>query len=310
MSHLSHHIPVPMSSRPESLAGVSTNNCTGQTALVTGSTSGIGRAVALALGRLGADVIVHGRDAGEGEQVVDTLTETGAKAVFVQADFADPDAVRHLAEATREWTGGLDLLVNNAGGLFREGRLVGPGIEQTFHVNHLAPFLLTAELLDHLRDGARVVTTASEAHRGATFDLTGVQSTDDHSGMNAYSLSKLANILFADELGRRLDEAGRDIVSHSLHPGFVPGSKFGRFLPGPLASLFQLIGVVPGTSSVADGAAEVLHVALSDAAGAETGLYFSGQQPVTPAPDARDPEAARQLWHRSADLLGIEEPLS
>lgn len=309
MSHLSHHIPVPMSSRPESLAGVSTNNCTGQTALVTGSTSGIGRAVALALGRLGADVIVHGRDAGEGEQVVDTLTETGAKAVFVQADFADPDAVRHLAEATREWTGGLDLLVNNAGGLFREGRLVGPGIEQTFHVNHLAPFLLTAELVGHLRDGARVVTTASEAHRGATFDLTGVQSTDDHSGMTAYSLSKLANILFADELGRRLDEAGRDIVSHSLHPGFVPGSKFGRFLPGPLASLFQLIGVVPGTSSVADGAAEVLHVALSDAAGAETGLYFSGQQPITPAPDARDPEAARQLWRRSADLLGIEEPL-
>jgi len=310
MSHLSHHIPVPMSSRPETLAGVSTKRCTGQTALVTGSTSGIGRAVALALGRLGADVIVHGRDAGEGEAVVDALTQTGAKAVFVQADFADPDAVRHLADATREWTGGLDLLVNNAGGLFREGRLVGPGVEQTFHVNHLAPFLLTAELLDHLRDGARVVTTASEAHRGATFDLTGVQSTDDHSGMTAYSLSKLANILFAAELGRRLDEAGRDIVSHSLHPGFVPGSKFGRFLPGPLASLFQLIGVVPGTSSVADGAAEVLHVALSDAAGSETGRYFSGQQPVTPAPDARDMEAARLLWRRSADLLGIEEPLS
>jgi hypothetical protein len=298
-----------MSSRPETLAGVSTKSCTGQTALVTGSTSGIGRAVALALGRLGADVIVHGRDAGEGEAVVDALTQTGAKAVFVQADFADPDAVRHLADATREWTGGLDLLVNNAGGLFREGRLVGPGVEQTFHVNHLAPFLLTAELVGHLRDGARVVTTASEAHRGAAFDLTGVQSTDDHSGMTAYSLSKLANILFAAELGRRLDEAGRDVVSHSLHPGFVPGSKFGRFLPGPLASLFQLIGVVPGTSSVADGAAEVLHVALSDAAGSETGRYFSGQQPVTPAPDARDREAARLLWRRSADLLSIEAPL-
>lgn len=298
-----------MPARPETLADVSAPNCSGQAALVTGSTNGIGRAAALALGRLGADVIVHGRDAEAGESVVDALEATGADARFVQADFADPDAVRHLAAATREWTGGLDLLINNAGGLFREGRLVGPGVEQTFHVNHLAPYLLTAELLDHLRDGARVVTTASEAHRGASFDLSRIQDAEGLSGMGAYSLSKLANVLFAAELARRLDAAGRAVVSHSVHPGFVPGSKFGRFLPGLLASLFQWIGVVPGTSSVADGAAEILTVALSDEAGADSGRYYSGQQPVSPAPDARDPDAARRLWRRSADLLGIDEPL-
>ena len=298
-----------MTARPEVLAAAQDIDCSGRTALVTGSTNGIGRAAALALGRLGAAVIVHGRDRSAGEVVVDALTDIGAEATFVEADFADPEAVRDLADATRSWTDGLDLLINNAGGLFQEGRLVGAGVEQTFHINHLAPYLLTAQLLDHLRDGARVVTTASEAHRGASFDLSGVQNVDDHSGMGAYSLSKLANILFASELARRLEAAGRSVLSHSLHPGFVPGSQFGRFLPGPFASLFQLIGFVPGTSSVADGAAEILHAALSDEAGGQSGIYFSGQKPATPADEARSGEAADRLWRRSAELLDIDEPL-
>jgi hypothetical protein len=298
-----------MSTRPEDLADVSHADCSGQTALVTGSTNGIGRAVALALGRLGADVIVHGRDTESGREVVTNLREVGTKATFVEADFTDPAEVRHLAKTTREWTRELDLLINNAGGLFREGRLVGGGIEQTFHVNHLAPYLLTADLVDHLRDGGRVVTTASEAHRGATLDLGRVHDTEEYSGMGAYSHSKLANILFASELARRLEAAGREVTSNSLHPGFIPGSQFGRFLPGPLASLFQMIDLVPGTSSVADGAAEVLHIAISSEGAEQTGRYFSGQKPVTPTSEARDPEAAARLWRRSAEMLGVDEPL-
>jgi hypothetical protein len=299
-----------MSAPPEVLAGVAHQDCTGRTALVTGSTNGIGRAAALALGRLGADVVVHGRDATAGREVVQALDDVGARATFVAADFTDPDAVRNLAAATRDWAdGGLDLLLNNAGGLFGEGELVNGGIEKTFHVNHLAPYLLTAGLLDHLRPGGRVVTTASAAHRGATLDLDRVRDTSDYSGMGAYGHSKLANILFATELARRLDASGRDVTSNSIHPGFVPGSRFGRFLPGPLSGLFRLIDWLPGPASVADGAAELLHVAVSDATQDATGRYFADQQPTTPTAAARDEAAAARLWRRSAELLGIDEPL-
>ena len=299
-----------MSTRPEVLAGVPSADCTGMVALVTGSTNGIGRAAARALGRLGARVIVHGRDREAGTAVVRSIEEEGREATFVAADFTDPGEVRALAESVRAQTDGLDLLLNNAGGLFREGHLVGPGVERTFHVNHLAPYLLTANLLSHLREGARVVTTASDAHRGAQLDLDRVRTVDGYSGMGAYAHSKLANVLFASELARRLDATGRSVVSNSVHPGFVPGSQFGRFLPGPLAGLFRMIGLVPGTSSVADGAAELLHVAASPSTADVSGRYFSGQSPATPTEAARDPAAAERLWTRSAELLDMDVPLA
>ena len=227
-----------MSDRPEHVAGMSEVDCTGLQALVTGSTSGIGRAAALALGRLGADVVIHGRDPDAGAAVVEELSRSGVDATFVAADFADVDAVRDLASAVRAETGGLDLLVNNAGGLFRNGAVTDAGIEYTFHVNHLSPYLLTAELLGHLREGARVVTTASAAHTGASLDLDRVRGADRHSVFRAYSHSKLANVLFAAELARRLDAVGREATSNSVHPGAIPGSGFSRFLPGPLPGLF------------------------------------------------------------------------
>ncbi len=298
-----------MATRPEVLADVADVDCTDQTALITGSTNGIGRAAALALGRLGADLIVHGRDERAGQEVVSAVQDEGSNATFIEADFTDPDAVRRLAEAVRTQSDGLDLLLNNAGGLFSTGRLVGSGIEQTFHVNHLAPYLLTAELLDHLHDGARVVTTASGAHRGATLDLDTVQDVDDYSGLGAYSHSKLANILFAAELARRLEAAGRNVTSNSVHPGFIPGSRFWRFFPSLLGSLFSIVGWMPGTASVADGAAELLYLGVSDETAGVTGQYFSEQQPTTPSPAARDDEAARRLWTRSAELLGMDAPL-
>src|SRR6056297_3225014 len=122
-----------MTDDPERIAGVADVDCRGRQALVTGSTSGIGRAAALALGRLGADVIVHGRDRTAGDAVVDELEATGSDARFVRADFADPDSVRDLAATVREATDGLDVLINNAGGFFREGRRTGLGVEYTFH---------------------------------------------------------------------------------------------------------------------------------------------------------------------------------
>jgi NAD(P)-dependent dehydrogenase (short-subunit alcohol dehydrogenase family) len=298
-----------MSELPEAIAGVADVDCTGETALVTGSTSGIGRATALALGRLGADVIVHGRDAEAGAAVVDELAAVDADGTFVAADFADVDAVRELVGSVRAETDGLDVLVNNAGGLFRDGRLTDLGVEYTFHVNHLAPFRLTTGLVDHLREGARVVTTASAAHRGTTLDLDRVTTVKNHSGTWAYSHSKLANVLFSAELARRLDAAGRDVTANALHPGAIPGSGFSRFLPGPLPELIKLFDAVPGVTSVADGAAAILFVALSHRTAGLNGRYFSGQEPVLPSEGARDTDAASRLWAHSADVLGIDEPL-
>ena len=299
-----------MSQSPEARAGVADVDCTGTQALVTGSTSGIGRAAALALGRLGADVIVHGRDAAAGETVVEELNAAGADGTFVEADFADTGAVRELAATVRAETDGLDLLVNNAGGLFREARLTDLDVEYTFHVNHLSPYLLTADLLDHLRPGARVVTTASAAHRGTSLDLERVRSVDSHSGTWAYGHSKLANVLFASELSRRLEAADRDVTANSIHPGAIPGSGFSRFLPGPLPRLVELLDAVPGVTSVDDGAAELLFVGVSPRTADVSGRYFAGQQPTTPSSAARDADAARRLWEFSADVLDVEEPLA
>lgn len=299
-----------MSERPETLAGVSDVDCTGLQALVTGSTSGIGRAAALALGRLGADVVVHGRDPQAGAEVVEELSQTGVDATFLAADFSDVDAVRDLASAVREETDGLDLLLNNAGGFFRNRKLTDIGVEYTFHVNHLSPYLLTAELLDHLRADARIVTTASSAHEGASLDLKRVRGTDSDSGFKAYSHSKLANILFAAELARRLEAAGHEVTSNSVHPGAIPGSGFSRFLPGPLPGIVQRLEAVPGVTSVADGAAELLFAGVSPRTAGVSGRYFTNQQPRIPSEAAQDSEAAKRLWSKSATLLDMSEPLA
>ncbi|APW98372.1 daunorubicin C-13 ketoreductase [Halobiforma lacisalsi AJ5] len=299
-----------MNDRPEGLAGVGHVNCSGQTALITGSTNGIGRAAALALGRLGADVVVHGRDVDAGESVVDELETIGAEATFVPADFTDIDAVRELARTVREETDGLDYLFNNAGGYFRTGRLTDQGVEYTFHINHIAPYQLTADLIDHLTDDACIVTTSSAAHRGVSLDLDRVETVESYSSMRAYSHSKLANILFSRELARRVAAQGRSIRSNSVHPGAIPGTDFSRFLPRPLPALVSALDVVPGITSVADGAAELLYAALSPEATAVTGQYFAKQSTRTPSRAARNDDAARRLWERSATLLDIDEPLA
>jgi NAD(P)-dependent dehydrogenase (short-subunit alcohol dehydrogenase family) len=303
-----------MRNYPEDIAGVGDERLVGQTALVTGSTSGIGRETALALGRLGAHVIVHGRDDESGDEVVDAI-DAGVNegtAEFVAADFADPDDVRALADATRRAAGddGLDILINNAGGYFREARLTDLGVEYTFHVNHLAPYHLTAELLDTLADDAHVVTTSSDAHRGDQIDLDAVRSVDGFSSWRAYQRSKLANAQFAAELARRLRARDSAVTSNSFHPGAIPGSGFFRHLPGPLSRAASALGRLPFATTPAEGAATAVYLAVSDEVAEVTGRYFADCREKKPSTEAQDPRAQRRLWEASADLLGIDEPLS
>jgi hypothetical protein len=314
-----------MAHRPETIADVADVDLTGKHALVTGSTSGIGSETALALGRLGADVMVHGRDAEAGENVVDELTEMGRNSTFIKADFASVGEVRALAASVREWTDELDILHNNAGGLFREGRVTEIGVEYTFHINHLSPYLLTVELLSTLSDDARIITTSSGAHQGISLDFEAVRSVDSYSGFEAYQRSKLANVQFAAELARRLKRTDRSITSNSFHPGAIPASGFGRFLPGPLPRLLSALDLLPMTTSVAEGAATAVYLAASPRVDGMSGRYFADRDawslfggrtqsgnygPREPSKAARDRTTQRRLWMWSAELLNIDEPLA
>ncbi len=299
-----------MTARPETLAGVAETDLSGTTALVTGSTSGIGRETALALGRLGADVMVHGRDEAAGMAVVDELAALGTDPTFQQADFADREAVENLAAALRAWTDSLEILHHNAGGLFRSGRLTEIGVEYTFQVNHLSAYLLTSELLSSLADDARVVTTSSGAHRGVTIDYEAIGSLESYSGFRAYQRSKLANVLFSAELAHRLEQTGQSITANAFHPGAIPASGFGRFLPGPLPRLLSGLQRLPMTTSVAEGAATAVYLACSRQVEDVSGRYFVDRAIKTPSRSSRDRNAQRRLWKRSAVLLDIDEPLA
>jgi len=290
--------------RPEDGASVRHRDLTGQRVLVTGATSGVGREVALAAGRLGADVLVHGRDRDRGEAVADHLRDLGSDSEFLQADFSDLDAVARLAAAVRDRTDELDVLVNNAGTHFDDGWLTDAGVEATVHVNHLAPFALTTALRDHLADDGRVVTVSSEVHRQADLDVDELGSLDDYDGFAAYSRSKLANALFTRELARRLD--GPDAVA--CHPGFVPDSGLWRNSSLPVRAAMRVFSLLPRplTFGRVDSAASaaVTPTFLAAAETVESGAYYRDCQPVEPAEPARDDSLAADLWAWSEERVG------
>jgi NAD(P)-dependent dehydrogenase (short-subunit alcohol dehydrogenase family) len=295
---------------PERQAGVSDVDLSGQTVLVTGSTNGIGRVAALAFGRLGARVLVHGRSPEAGDALVSEIDDTPGSARFLRADFADIEAVEGLAAEVRETVGTVDVLCNNAGGFFRDREPTSLGVDRAFHVNHLAHVRLTAALLDAIPAGGRVVTTSSVAHRVGTLDCDRVLDLSGLSPVGAYCRSKLANIQFTRELAARLDRAGRAVTANAFHPGIVPGSAFGRALPGPVSGLFDLFAAAPVAETVEDGAATMVYLAVSPAVADTTGRYFARCREIRPAPPARNDDATRELWERSADILEMAEPLA
>lgn len=292
--------------RPEAVAGVADADLDGTTVFVTGATHGVGRETALALGRLGARVLVHGRDRTAGREIANELRGLDADPVFVRADFADPDAPSELAAAVADRVDELDVLVNNAGAHF-DGPNLADGVERTFRVNQLAPFELTRVLLDDLAPGGRVVTVASAVHeRAGAADLTtdAVTTVDDYDGFQAYARSKLANVLFSRELAKR----NPDVLANSLHPGFVPGSELWRDASFPVSVLMPALSVLPDfvLERVVDtpetAAATSVYLAAADDYDV-TGEYFSNCQPKTPSSAARDDDLAVELWNRTESLL-------
>jgi NAD(P)-dependent dehydrogenase (short-subunit alcohol dehydrogenase family) len=276
--------------------------------LVTGISSGVGRATALALAERGVHVVGVVRDGGRGRAAVKEIQESapGARVDLLVADLGDLGYVRRLAEEVRSRYERLDVLLHNAGVALYKGRETTPdGYERTFATNHLAPYLLTRLLLDRLEAAdakpARVVTVSSEAHRQVRqIPWDDLQAERSYSGYAAYNLSKLANILFAKALAERLDR--RAVVANAVSPGFVHTGLNRAATPG-LRVFFTLMR--PLQRSPRAGADSPVWAATSAEAAAITGQYVEKRRPGKTSPLARDPAAADRMWRVSADLVGL-----
>ena len=262
-----------------------TTSLAGRHVLVTGATGGIGLETARGLAQRGAQVVLVGRNLDRLSRVSAEIKGHGT----IQADLGERAEVRRAAAEYRERFGALDVLVNNAGAMYTTRQESREGTELTWAVNHLAPFLLTRELLPLLRrSGAgRVVTVASAAHVVGRIRFGDPEFRRGYSAWGAYAQSKLANILFARELARR--EPG--LQSVSLHPGMV-ASGFGKNGGGRFARLYALLD--PFSLTPEEGAQTSLYAATARLEG--QGGYYADSRLVTPAPQALDDGAAERLW--------------
>jgi retinol dehydrogenase-12 len=285
---------------------VSGTDMTGRTCLITGATNGIGRAAARALARLGAGLVLVGRDRERGERVVDEICrESGNRDVaLLVADLSSQAQVRQLASEFLAAGRPLHVLLNNAGVVNLHRETTVDGRETTFAVNHLAYFLLTELLLPRLKESApaRIVNVASDAHAqaGGRLDFEDLDSSRSYSVMRVYGKSKLANILFTRELARRLEGSG--VTANCLHPGFV-GSNFARN-NGVIADVVMTL-LRPFARSPEKGAETAVYLASSPEVEGVSGGYFVDCRAREPRDFARNDEDARQLWEVSERLCGL-----
>jgi NAD(P)-dependent dehydrogenase (short-subunit alcohol dehydrogenase family) len=274
-------------------------NPTGKVALVTGSTDGVGRMVASRLARAGAEVIVHGRDAERGRNVVAEIEAGGGRAHFIQADLSDIVEVRALADAVKQQTRRLDLLVNNAGigsgGPSGKRQTTSSGQELRFAVNYLAGFALTTELLPMLKASAptRIVNVSSAGQQEIDFD--DVMLTRGYSGRRAYMQSKLAQILFTFDLAQRLQGTG--VTVNCLHPATYMAT-----------TMVREAGVTPWTT-VEQGAEAIMNLAISPDLEGRSGLYFDELRESRANAQAYDRAARAKLRALSLDLAGLPDKM-
>ena len=272
----------------------------GKRVLITGATRGIGLAAAIELARRGAQLTLVARSEARAADAVGQIQAAagGTTVEVLTADLASQASVRQLAVDAQARYPRIQVLINNAGAIYASRQLSPDGIELTWAVNHLAPFLLTTALLPRLTAStpARIVTTSSDAHRGAQipFDDLNAQRTWGGFGFPRYGQTKLANILFTVELARRL--AGTGVTANCFHPGFV-ATGFNRN-----NGLLMRVGMAisrPFARSASKGAQTLVWLVDSDPAGDTSGGYFFDERLVTPSPAAQDREAASRLWRVS-----------
>ncbi len=267
----------------------------GKICLVTGATLGIGKETALGLARMGAQVVIVGRDAARTKETAAWIArESGNSQIdFLVADLSLQAEVRRLAEVFKSRYARLDVLLNNAGAIFTRRELTAEGFERTWALNHLAEFLLTHLLLERLEASApaRIVNVASRAHVRGSMDFDNLQGEKKYGGMNAYCRSKLANIMFTYALARRLTGAG--VTANCLHPGVV-ATGFGRNTPGLFRTLIGLAR--PLLITPEKGALTSIYLASSPEVANVSGKYFDKCKPIDSSARSLDIDAQERLW--------------
>ncbi|MDA0822902.1 MAG: SDR family NAD(P)-dependent oxidoreductase [Proteobacteria bacterium] len=262
--------------------------------LITGATDGIGRETALQLARDGYHVLVHGRSEAKARKTQASFDKIAATVTPVWGDFESLREVAALAEQVVTATASLDALINNAGIYAKQRRITVDGFELTMGVNHFAPFLLTLKLLPTLKlaKAARIVNVSSMTHSGATLDLKDLSFERAWSSYDSYAASKLANILFTQQLANDLKHTS--ITANSLHPGVI-GTKLLRS------------GFGGGGASVVDGARTSVFLATSPQVANLSGKYFVNCRQEKSSKKSTDPELAIALWR--ASLLAVKSYL-
>ncbi len=273
--------------------------------VVTGATSGIGEVAARRLADMGARLVLVARDKVRGDAALARMTagETGRAHSIHYADLSRISEMKRLALEIAAAEPRIDVLINNAGALFGSRQVTEDGLERTFAVNHLAYFVLTMGLRQRLIAGspARIVNTASDAHRGCKLDFGDLQSARGYSGFKVYGRSKLCNILFTRELARRW--RGQRVTANCLHPGFV-ATRFGDDSGGFLSRAVRAAKIF--AISPQEGAQTIVYLASSPEVANVSGEYFYKRRQATPTEEARDDAAAERLWIESTRLANIE----
>jgi NAD(P)-dependent dehydrogenase (short-subunit alcohol dehydrogenase family) len=277
----------------------------GKTVVITGATSGIGQIAAERLAAMGARVVLVARSRARGEEMLARLAAHGP-GVAHTAHYADLGRIAEVKRVGAEIAAAeprIDVLINNAGGMFATRQVTEDGLERTFALNHMGYFVLTHCLRERLVAAApaRIVNTASNAHLRETLDFADLQFANRYRFRTAYGRSKLANILFTRELARRL--AGTGVTANSLHPGFVVTNLGQR--DNPVLGIAIRLAMWWRAEPPEKGADTIVHLASAPEVAAMSGDYFYERHTITPSAAAQDDDSARRLWRESERIAGF-----
>jgi NAD(P)-dependent dehydrogenase (short-subunit alcohol dehydrogenase family) len=272
--------------------------------VITGATSGIGEVAADRLAQKGARIVFVARDRARGEEMQKHLHAVAGHATHTvhYGDLSTLSEMKRVGKEIADSEPQIDVLINNAGAMFGSRQVTADGLEKTFAVNHMAYFVMTNLLLDRLKatPGARIVSTASDAHKGNKLDFDDLHSEKSYSSFAVYGRSKLMNILFTRELARRL--AGTGVTANCLHPGFV-GTRFGDSSGGLMAFAIKIAKNFALTPE--QGAQTIIYLASSPEVEGKTGGYYDKCKLVAPTKAAQNDADARRLWDVSAKIAGV-----
>jgi NAD(P)-dependent dehydrogenase (short-subunit alcohol dehydrogenase family) len=270
----------------------------GKTVVITGATSGIGQVAAQTLAAMGARIVVVARSEARGEAAVQRLAKAGPRDhALVVADLSALAGMKEAAAKIAAAAPEIDVLVNNAGAMFGKREVTADGLERTFALNHMAYFVVTTALINHIKPGGRIVSTASDAHYAARLDFDDLQfALRPYKGFRVYGTSKLMNILFTRELAQRCPA----ITAVCLHPGFVD-TRFASNTGGLLGSSFSVLKTLAAITPE-KGARTIVHLATAPGVEDKSGTYWYKCKPINPSAAGRSDTDARRLWEVSEHI--------